>query len=100
MKFRIFAAMFIKKKRLDFFRRISTSPNPFTDIIKLDCDCTSHGTYQLSNVLGQVMQCGVTEKASQALRETTIQTVSLPPGIYFLTVICGEQRKVFKVVKG
>ena len=65
------------------------NPNPFTNVMKIDCDCNDM-QYTLIDILGRVIKQG---------DEKEIITNNLPSGFYFLSLDCSERRRVVRVVK-
>jgi hypothetical protein len=69
-------------------------PNPTTSVLNIEFDVQHHNTQLLlTDVLGQVMHSEVIESF-----KTTINTGSLSDGVYFVTVIDGNNKLTKKII--
>jgi WD40 repeat protein len=76
---------------------IIISPNPTSSFINIDLNCTEPLlNYQINDVNGvMVYQSSVQNQAGNLQVDFTIY----PTGIYFLSVICNNQPKTYKIIK-
>ena len=86
----------------NIMRTPKLSPNPFSESALFQYELTEHGPvdiglYDATGRLVQVVE--QTSSRSPGQYEATIDGAGLPDGVYFLSVITGQQREVFKLVK-
>ena len=76
---------------------IIISPNPTSSFINIDLNCTEPIiSYQINDINGLMLfQSSVQNQAGNLQVDFT----SYPSGVYFLSVICNNQPKTYKIIK-
>jgi plastocyanin len=76
-------------------KNISVYPNPVSSEVTINFDNTVHGTLQLSNTLGEIL-----EQTQIDASVFTLEIGDKPKGVYFITITDEEGNKLMrKVVK-
>ncbi|MCR9173059.1 MAG: T9SS type A sorting domain-containing protein [bacterium] len=71
---------------------VEVYPNPAEDWLHIQLPTSDAGTYQLTNVSGQVV------KAGSILQEMSLSTSSLPSGVYLLQVATANGKAINRIV--
>lgn len=81
---------------VDAMKSISMSvyPNPFTDKVTISSEFNGDGSYQLTDLTGNVISNGKVEDGN-----TNIMLSHIRKGVYLLQVKLGEGSKTFRLVK-
>ncbi len=75
------------------------SPNPTSGIVNIDLHCSSQNVnYSIVNVDGLEFK----KNSSDIINDDNLQLdlTEYPPGVYFITVICENEKRTYKVVRG
>ncbi len=74
-------------------------PNPTSGIVNIDLHCSSQNVnYSIVNVDGLEFK----KHISDIINDDNLQLdlTEYPPGVYFITVICENEKRTYKVVRG
>jgi hypothetical protein len=72
-------------------------PNPAHDVLTIKFQKTvKQGQLQIMNTIGEVVQSEVFATGTQ---QKNLDLSALVPGIYFLTVMCGDNVQIIRVCK-
>jgi len=76
-------------------------PNPFSESTIFRYELTESGPVEISlyDATGRLVQVEKVSAREPGQYEATIDGAGLPDGVYFLSVLTGQQREVFKLVK-
>lgn len=77
----------------------SVFPNPGSDVITVRYTTQAETRIELLNSIGQSIEVQTDKNNSNGISSVTFDTVALPPGVYFIQIVAGDEVQIVQWVR-